>query len=78
MKVKIAHGMTKEEAMARVEALMPALMNTIFQAIEKAHAEYMALPAWRRWLLIGWAVPRHGPGWAWDKWRWWLRGRRRG
>lgn len=69
--------MTKEEAKARVDAMMPALMNAIVEAIEEAHAEYMALPEWRRWILRAWAVPRYGPGWVWDTWRWWLRDRRR-
>ena len=73
MKLTIKHGMTKEEAMARVDAKIPELINAIFHAIEKAHAEYMALPAWRRWILRAWAIPRYGPGWAWDKYRWWLR-----
>lgn len=74
MKLAIKHGMTQEEAMARVEAKMPELMNVIGAAIAKAHAEYMALPRWKRWLLQAWAIPRYGPGWAFDKYRWWLRG----
>jgi hypothetical protein len=70
MKIAIKHGMTKDEAMARVEAKMPDLINAILDAICEAHAEYMRLPAWRRWILRAWAIPRYGPGWAWDKYRW--------